>query len=304
MHVPNLTMPPFNTTLMGVLRGVLDHFDVTVSDAMLYGGSGHAFLMNIHETLCPSGPYCWNYGRFLELVQNLGIEMTGRGFFSGTSDSRERAAIESILKGELDGGTPCSLLNLENQLITGYDETGFLTAQPWAPHVDFPPAHLSFGSWSELGDEVHVTFHTFRKVEPAADDRIVADSLQYAVDLHRNPSRHTSRPYAVGAEAFAAWIGAVRNGNGGSHGNWWNGMVWAECRAQASAYFAEIAQTYPVATAPALALAADYRSIAQDLQEVSDKAMEAQSKLSRLERAGAKEADCIPRIEALAAVLA
>ena len=26
--------------------------------------SGHAFLMNVHEELCPSGPYLWRYDRF------------------------------------------------------------------------------------------------------------------------------------------------------------------------------------------------------------------------------------------------
>ena len=35
---------PFHTTLLGVLRGVADHLEIGVSDAMLFGGSGHAFL--------------------------------------------------------------------------------------------------------------------------------------------------------------------------------------------------------------------------------------------------------------------
>ena len=57
--IPNLKMYPFETTLMGVLKGVADYFDIAVSDAWLFGGSGHAFLINIHEQLCPSGPYVW-----------------------------------------------------------------------------------------------------------------------------------------------------------------------------------------------------------------------------------------------------
>ena len=49
----------------------------------------------------------------------------------------------------MDEDSPCSLLNMENQLITGYDDTGFDTAQPWCPHnKDFPPRRLSSGTWT------------------------------------------------------------------------------------------------------------------------------------------------------------
>jgi hypothetical protein len=79
--IPNLKMYPFNTTLMGVLKGVFEYFRIPVSDPWLFGGSGHAFLINIHEELCPSGPYVWNYKTFFELVRKLGIEMKDLGFF-------------------------------------------------------------------------------------------------------------------------------------------------------------------------------------------------------------------------------
>jgi hypothetical protein len=301
MRVQGIEQPPFNTTLMGVLRGVIEHFELSATNAALYGGSGHAFLMNVHEELCPSGPYCWTYDGFLALVRNLGIEMTRLGSFSRESGPTERAAIEASLRELLDRGVPCSLLNMENQLVTGYDDAGLLTAQPWAPHVDFPPARLSFGTWAELGDEVHVTFYSFRPVPPSRAEKTIADSLRFAADLHRCPSRHTDRPYAVGAGAYAAWIGAVQKGHGGSHGNWWNGMVWTECRARAAEYFTEIAASHPLAAPEALALAGDYRMIADCLQKASDKSLDAREKITLLQRAGALEAGSIERIEALAA---
>jgi hypothetical protein len=72
-------------------------------------------------------------------IGNLGLEMTDLGFFAPQSTPQDRAAVEQRVREALDAGIPCSLINLENQLITGYDHTGFFTAQPWAPKVDFPP---------------------------------------------------------------------------------------------------------------------------------------------------------------------
>ena len=56
VKIENLKMPPFNTSLMGVLKGVFDYYDIKISSGMAYAGSGHAFLINIHEVVCTSGP--------------------------------------------------------------------------------------------------------------------------------------------------------------------------------------------------------------------------------------------------------
>ena len=65
--------------------------------------------------------------------------MTDLGFFSPASTDKDRAAVEQKLRDALDNGVPCSLINLENQLITGYDATGFDTAQPWPKNIKYPP---------------------------------------------------------------------------------------------------------------------------------------------------------------------
>ena len=122
------------------------------------------------------------------MIGNLGLEMKDLGFFAPTSSGDDRRRVEHELREALDQGIPCSLLNLENQMITGCDDAGFFTTQPWAPRVDFPPARLSFGTWAELGGEFHVNFFTFGKRRRADDKIAVLESLDYAVDLHRNPS--------------------------------------------------------------------------------------------------------------------
>jgi hypothetical protein len=41
---------------LGAVKGCLNYLGIEMSDAWLYGGTGHAFVLNVHEGLCPSGP--------------------------------------------------------------------------------------------------------------------------------------------------------------------------------------------------------------------------------------------------------
>jgi len=302
MILQGLHQPPFNATFAGMLVGALRYQGSTASDAWIYGASGYAFLMNIHTELCPSGPYCWNLAESCAQIRNLGIQLTDHGFYHLGSSANERRRVEKTLVAALDKGVPCALLNMEFQLITGYDETGFVTAPIWpSPHS--APEHLHFGSWAEMGDEIHVNYYTLDQVTPADDRKTIVDSLEYAVDLYRNPTHHTEEDYGVGADAWANFIGAVKQGQGASHGNWWNATVWSECRARAADYLVEIAGKYVQARDAATALAADYRAISEALSKISDKELDSQVKLGLLEQAAAREAACVERLGELAAGL-
>jgi len=71
---------------MSVIKGVADYYQIPLSDPMLYGLSGHAFVINIHRDICPSGPYIWNHAEFFRLVKNLGIATEELGFFDPSSN--------------------------------------------------------------------------------------------------------------------------------------------------------------------------------------------------------------------------
>ncbi len=298
-----LSQPPFNTSLMGVLRGVFDYYAFAVSDAMLYGGSGHAFVMNVHEVICPSGPYCWNYAEFFRLVGNLGVRIDNLGSFHAGSSPSERAALETEIRIRIDRSEPCSALNMDNQIIFGYDQIGLQLLQPWGPDCGITPARLSFGTWDEFGDEIHANFFAFSKVKPVGEDVIIANSLRFAVDLHRNPARHTEEPYAVGAHAYDRWIAAVRSGHGQDHGNWWNAMVWSECRRQASDYLREVA-AIRAPLAPVLSeLAAEYLMISEALKQVGEKERAVEAKIELLQGAQRRETACIDKLEEVAGIM-
>ncbi|MCW4026945.1 MAG: hypothetical protein NWE76_05640 [Candidatus Bathyarchaeota archaeon] len=293
--VPNLKMHPFNTTLMGVLKGVSDYFKIPLSAAWLFGGSGHAFLINIHEELCPSGPYVWNYETFFSLAGNLGIEMKDLGFFHPKSTRDEIKQIEETLKKTIDDHVPCSLLNLENQLISGYNDQHFVVQQPWSG-VDFPPKTLTFRTWEELGDEFHISFFSFAQTEKTDKLTVIKDSLKYAVDLFRNPSKYRHEHYYIGLEAYETWIKAVEAGQGPSHGNWWNGTVWWECREMASEYFSEIASEFKgEIQRRAMDLSKRYGNLAKLLNQARDKKLPDDKKIEtilesrRTEEAGIRE---------------
>jgi len=296
MELNSLKQPPFNTTLMGVIKGVLDYYGIEASNALTYGGTGHAFLINIHEELCPSGPYCWKYEGFYKLLRNLGLEMTDLGFFHPGNSPEERERVERTVRDYLDQGLACSLLNDENQLIYGYDDTHLLTARPWPMNPDFPPATLTLGSWQELGKAIHITFFVFRKLPKQDDLTIAQDGLRYAMDLFRTPENYSREHYGIGLRAYENWIKAAPE-HGASHGNWWNATVWSECRAMAADYFSEIAQKWPgKAAGPALELSAAYRKISDLLSQVSRKDMAVEEKVRILQELQKQEASAVQKI--------
>jgi hypothetical protein len=304
--ISNLKMYQFKTTLMGVLRGVADHFGTAVSDAWLFGGTGHAFVINIHEKLFPSGPYVWKYETFYRLVRNHGISMDElgrtqkRGFFTAKTTPDEREQIEEILRRSIDVGNPCSLLNIENQLISGYDDTHFIVELPW-PEQKLPFTHttLTFQTWKELGRRMHVNFFTYAKTERADDETTIKESLDYAVDMTQNPDRYEERKehFHIGLGAYDAWIRAVEDGYGAKHGNWWNATVYSECREMASKYFTEIAQKCKKVSKKGIELSNQYHKIAKLLNKARDQRLLSDEKIKTLREAQRIEEYCINEIE-------
>jgi hypothetical protein len=293
----SLKQPPFNTTMMGVVKSAADHYDLKLSDAMLFGLSGHAFIINIHQTLCPSGPYCWKRERIDPLIANLGLKMTNLGFYGTGTDAKTKATIDAALRNVLDKGMPCSLMNMENQLINGYDDTGFFTAQPWKNN--FPPKKLSFGSWKEFGKRYHANFYTFEKKKPIDLRAAVLASLDYAVDMHRKPEDHTSKAYGIGPRAYDNWIAAIPK-HGKQHGNWWNGAVWAVCRHMAAVYFKEVGTWDTSVAKECEHLTQQYQKISDNLKKVSDRKLAPEKQIARLREAKKIEIAAIEKIAALA----
>jgi len=194
------------------------------------------------------------------------------GFFNADNKIEERLRVEKLIRDHLDKGHPCSLLNMENQMIQGYEEDHFITSSSCPTDWDPPPRTLTFGSWKEFGELYHCNFFTYRKTGGFDREKIIRHSLRYALELYLVPSKHTNEPYAGGIQAYDQWIGAIEDGYGKGSGNWWNAMVWGECRARAAAYMDEIGEDLGETVQELTTnLSEGYRMIAQNLEFVADK---------------------------------
>ena len=291
----NLQQPPYDTSMMGVVKGALDHYGIKRTPGEAFALSGHAFVINVHEELCPSGPYCWDFRPFFALLRNLGLAGEELGsLVPGASSAAEKAQVERRIRDALGEGAVCSLLNLENQLVLGADDNGLTMAQPWGDQVESTPARLSFGSWREYGFGPPVTFFKFTPCELASPAKAVYAALDFARRVWRDLPAQAH--YGLGGQAYANWLAAIDAGHGAEHGNWWNGVVWAECRQRAGDYFQDLAAAdYPGALDQERArqLAVKYRNIAKLLYRASDKTATQAQKRRFVEEAGDIEADCV-----------
>jgi AraC-like DNA-binding protein len=301
MEIANLKQPPLNTTLMGCLKGASDYFDNDLSAAMLFGLSGHAFLLNIHEELCPSGPYVWKKDRFFELLEGLGIKKLTQYQISKDAEREERARIELKLKEHMEAGDLFMLDFLEHQLASGYDERGFLMLQPWNGRAPSEIPALSFGSWQECFDKegwAHFTVlsHTqTRKGVPEA----ARDALSYAMELYDSPGRYEVEGYRIGFGGYDNWIECVKRGLGAGHGHWWNAQVWAECRWFAGDFFGELSELVEGAEKMCGKLSAIYKTISESLSKAGQRDLAAAEQLRLLESAREQEREAQAGIESL-----
>jgi AraC-like DNA-binding protein len=175
MEIANLKQPPLCTTLMGCVKGASDCFDNDLSTSMLFGLTGHAFLLNIHTELCPSSPYVWNKDRFFDLLAKIGIRRTAEVERHIDTPPEQVARIEATLREALDAGQLCMLDFLEHQLVSGYDENGLIMLQPWNGNASSEVPAISFGTWNECLEKegwAHLT--VLRREEQQAPVREVA----------------------------------------------------------------------------------------------------------------------------------
>ena len=298
--------PPYDTSLMGVAKGALEHFGVACTKAEAFVLAGHAFVINIHEALCPSGPYCWDQAPCRELLKDLGLAMTPLGMAHANAPAADKEALEGTVREAMASGALCSLLHLDNQLLLGHDDAGFVLAQPWGGAIESTPPRLTFGTWAECANGPPVAFFklapcpaTFSEgVGPAA----IHAALDYALALWRESERHAEPGYALGEGAYDHWLAALDAGHGDEHGNWWNGVVWAECREQAGDFFQRLAAAEfpgPIDQTAAKQLAIDYRALSRLLYRAADKTATVEAKRQFVAEAKALDAECMAKIAAL-----
>ena len=255
---------------LGCVKGCLDYLGIEMSRDWLYGGTGHAFVMNIHEGLCPSGPTAWNASMLFRLAPNLGYRVEGvhaRKDQPGFRDAQAKAW--DHVRAAIDASLPCYGWELEipeYYVIYGYDEVGYHFRGPGADEGKGPRP------WEALGDTGigMLEAYSVRPGQEADAVTVLREALRFAIKIAGNPDEWIFPGYRAGLPAYDNWIAALQEGKASDMGNAYNAGVWAECRRHAAGFLKEadlrLAEQAPAALAAAIE---SYLNVAAHLHAVA-----------------------------------
>lgn len=224
---------------LGCIKGCLDYLGISVSDAWLFGATGHAFVLNICGDLCPSGPTNWNTRMFLRLGRNIGYSIEGVFGWKGEQDLGElqERAWEHV-RSAIDQDTPCYGWELdmpEYYAIYGYGEKGYYISGPGCDDGKGPVPWRKLGT-SEIGV---VEVLSVKQIQPSDDRKTIREALSYALEHAHRPEKYTDPHCYGGLEGYDAWIRSLENGRAAAFGLAFNTAVWAECRNYAVSFLKE-----------------------------------------------------------------
>ena len=238
-QIEGLRWKPRWVSHLGCIKGCLDYLGADISWPWLYGGTGHAFIINVHQIVCPSGPTAWNYEMLFRLSLNLGCKVS---CVFGSKDNpdflKQQTKAWIHVCNSLDEGTPCygwELRMPEFYVIYGVDDGGYYYSGPGCDDGEGPK------SWTEVGntDIGILEIFSLERCELAEDAKVVRDALTFALEHAKNPKKWILSGYASGPKAFDIWANALDQGTANRFGQGYNAQVWAECRGEAAAFLVE-----------------------------------------------------------------
>lgn len=215
---------------LGCVGGCLDYLGMDVSDGWLFGATGHAFIINMHDVVCPSGPTAWNNERLHALGKNVGYEARGLSAERGDADfDAKRKLSWEKTKLAIDDGLPTygwELAIPEYYVVCGYDDVGYYYSGPLTEGVAGPKP------WEELGasDIGMLEMYTLTPGEAAPERTTVKEALAFALAFAESPAAWVSPKYKAGLAAFDKWAAALEAGKAHGLGAAYNAAVWHECR--------------------------------------------------------------------------
>jgi len=221
---------PMWVSHLGAIKGCLDYLKIDVSEAWLYGGTGHAFIINVSKDSCPSGPTAWVTERIFKLGRNLGY--TFDGVFANKSmpdfQDKKRQAWKHVRE-SIDEGIPCygwELDMAEFQNVYGYDDVGYHYRGPGCEEGKGPRP------WETLGEtEIGVIeMYSIRPGTAAPPGKTVKAALEFALEHSKGPEKWIFPNYRSGLTGYDIWTTGVEESVAGRDGLAYNASVWYACR--------------------------------------------------------------------------
>ena len=226
---------------MGTLVSCARFLDPELSEAWLWGSTGYAFSLTIHEQLCPSGPYM-PVGKFDGLLANTGLELER---LSAESNSQDVAgSLDRMFdrtREAIDGGLPVmgwSLEHIDWYPISGYDQNGnYLFRSHNGIMKPYPHAELGKKAPGGLA-----LLSIVRRGSATDDAVVVRDALRFALRMGRGDYSHEL--YTSGLGGYDVWLKALQQpqdppADDTCFGHAFNAACWYECRRQALAFLEE-----------------------------------------------------------------
>ncbi len=226
------------TSHLGCVNGCLKYLGSDITRAWLFGGTGHAFIINMHDEICPSGPTAWHTEMLFKLAPNLGYYVGGDCTDKSKPDfAAKQEALWTYARRCLDDGVPCYGWELkvpEYYLICGYDDEGYYFTGPACDDGDGPKP------WRELGvsDIGVLELYSVQLRDPAPDDEVVKAALSFALKHADDPKGWVNPGYSTGAAAYEAWAAALDASPVG-FGHRYNVAVWSQNRTEAVGFLRE-----------------------------------------------------------------
>lgn len=236
-----LTMAKVDTAHMGCIKGCMDYMGIEESAPWIYGATAHAFVLNIRETVCVSGPYAWDKQMIMDLGRNLGhmarwIVVPKRETPADVFTRKQRE-VWGLVREAIDRGNPCYGYQVflpipDYYVIPGYDEIGYYyegckTGGPT--------------QWDKLGthDVMVLEVCLLEPCEQAPPDKTVREALAISLRFNRDPGHMVFPTYASGQEAYALWASELESGRALWDHHSWNAFLWRDCRRMAVEFLRE-----------------------------------------------------------------
>jgi len=242
-QLDGLRWEPCWMSQVGCLKGCLAHLGVEITWPHLYGLTAQAFIINMHETCCPSGPTAWKSSEMIAaLLPNLGAEAEFV-LESEHGDSLVEAQVNAweMVRRHLDAGRPVYGFDLdvpEYYVIHGYDHTGYYYRGSGCEEGAGPKPWQDQG----VGGTGSVVFAGLKPCRRSGTKAAVVDALEMALRFADPEDPWSHEHYTRGPAAFDTWAHALASGIADEFGHRYCAAVWAECRHHAVRFLTELAE--------------------------------------------------------------
>lgn len=267
---------------VGATTTCLNYLGVECDMVGVAGYTSYAFVMCIHDELCPSGPTMFDWG-----ILELGVNLVGRTTVvyqthdchfsltesgSGTRSERTRAhcrRANELVRRELEAGRPCVLWGAyvpEFAVAVGMDAEGRYLVKSIRGHcgADEPP--VACDQLEAPGGMYVMAFPDETGCELVKHHR---DHWALGQALKQLFGRPTQPQYAFGLAAYERWINALESGSADPQGNAYNAQCWAEARRLAAAFLIRISERDEQIGDSLRCYAMQYTAVAEALVEVA-----------------------------------